>query len=676
VVCVNADQTPTFRRDVGQEFFRDRYSIGVWFWEIAEFPDSLHAAFGAIDEVWAASDFVRDAIAGATSKPVFTMPLPVRFPDPPDLSREELALPEDYLFLFSFDFLSVFERKNPLGLLDAFTRAFQPGEGPVLVLKSINGDKKLHELERLRAAAEERPDVLVRDGYLSVEKKNALAAACDCYVSLHRSEGFGLTMAEAMAYGKPVIATGYSGNLAFMTEANSYLVPYRLGRIPPGCDPYPADVEWAEPDIDEAARLMRRVWEDREEASERGRAARVSIEQERSPERMGQWADERLAEIRREYGTVPRRKPLIAEIGGRVAGVRRTARRAVPAPSGRPELEAARADGSPLERARTFMSRGPTNAWRAPSPRLGSMGVLSRRVLHRILQPYIVRQRELETAVVDALIKADEDSQAQREMFTALRTQVQALGAQFDARGAELDAVVAELTAVPYAAEPALLRTRGRDGGEQIGYRGSDGAAGGAGVYRGFEEIFRGPEDFIRERQRPYLNVLARHAPVLDVGCGRGELLDLLAEAGVPARGIDIDPEMVARSREKGHDVELAEARAYLSTLSDGSLGAVFSAQVIEHLDYEALVSFFALAREKVAPGGLFVAETVNPHSIQAFKAFWVDPTHRGPIFPEVAVALCRLHGYGEARVVFPNGTGDLERDRRAEGEYAVVATR
>ncbi len=226
VVCVNADQTLTFRRDMGSSFFGGRYTIGVWFWEIAEFPSFMHYAFSAVDEVWVASDFVREAVSAATSKPVLTVPVPLRMPEPPALQRDHFGLPEEYLFLFSYDLMSVLERKNPLGLLDAFTRAFAPGEGPVLLLKSINGDKKPSDLERVRDAASARPDVIVRDGYLSAEEKDALTAGCDCYVSLHRSEGLGLTMAEAMACGKPVIATAYSGNLNFMTPESSYLVPY------------------------------------------------------------------------------------------------------------------------------------------------------------------------------------------------------------------------------------------------------------------------------------------------------------------------------------------------------------------------------------------------------------------------------------------------------------------
>ena len=144
------------------------------------------------------------------------------------------------MFLFVFDFFSVLERKNPLGLIEAFTRAFRPGEGPMLVIKTINGDSQRSTISK-RCAPRRRAgrDILVIDEYYSAEEKNALLGLCDCYVSLHRSEGLGLTMAEAMGLGKPVIATGYSGNLDFMTPENSYLVDYMMGAVPADCDPYP-----------------------------------------------------------------------------------------------------------------------------------------------------------------------------------------------------------------------------------------------------------------------------------------------------------------------------------------------------------------------------------------------------------------------------------------------------
>jgi cyclopropane fatty-acyl-phospholipid synthase-like methyltransferase len=162
---------------------------------------------------------------------------------------------------------------------------------------------------------------------------------------------------------------------------------------------------------------------------------------------------------------------------------------------------------------------------------------------------------------------------------------------------------------------------------------------------------------------------------VLDVGCGRGELLDLLRAAEIPASGVDSDAGMVAHCRAKGHTVELADASDHLERLEDGSLGAIVALQVVEHMPYHSLDRFFDLTRRKLGPGGLFLFETVNPHSIRALKAFWVDPTHQHPVFPEVALALCRLHGFAAARVAFPNGAGALERDLVDQSEYAVLAT-
>jgi 2-polyprenyl-3-methyl-5-hydroxy-6-metoxy-1,4-benzoquinol methylase len=194
------------------------------------------------------------------------------------------------------------------------------------------------------------------------------------------------------------------------------------------------------------------------------------------------------------------------------------------------------------------------------------------------------------------------------------------------------------------------------------------------GIYLRFENIFRGSEDFIRERQRAYVSLVHGHEPVLDVGCGRGEFLELLAEAGIDGRGVDVSPAMVAHARRKGLWVEEADANGFLQRQDDGSFGTVFSAQVIEHMRYEELLKFLALALAKLRPGGLLISETVNPHSLPALKMFRVDLTHVSPIFPEVAVTLARLTGFVECRVFYPNGGGDAEEDRRGQGEYALVA--
>jgi 2-polyprenyl-3-methyl-5-hydroxy-6-metoxy-1,4-benzoquinol methylase len=206
-----------------------------------------------------------------------------------------------------------------------------------------------------------------------------------------------------------------------------------------------------------------------------------------------------------------------------------------------------------------------------------------------------------------------------------------------------------------------------------LGFRGrrtDDGQA-----YAGFEDIFRGPESLIAGRMRVYVPLLKRHGRVLDIGCGRGEMLDLLRDAGVPAAGIDLDEDMVARCRGKGHAVERRDAISYLREQRDGSIPAIFTAQMVEHLPYEELMSFLHLSRAKLAPGGQLIFETVNPHAIEAFKSFWTDLTHQRPIFPEVAVAWCWLWGFDQAYVFFPHGSGELEKDRQRQGEYAVVAT-
>jgi glycosyltransferase involved in cell wall biosynthesis len=150
----------------------------------------------------------------------------------------------------------------------------------------------------LQAAAGDRPDIRVVEGYVSAAEKNAMIAACDCYVSLHRSEGYGLTMAEAMAYGKPVIATRYSGNLEFMDDSNSYLVPFLLAPIPRRCGPYPAGERWAEPDVAAAAKLMRRVYERRDEALKVGRKARSTLVEHDTIGRTASFISCRLAQIR------------------------------------------------------------------------------------------------------------------------------------------------------------------------------------------------------------------------------------------------------------------------------------------------------------------------------------------------------------------------------------------
>ncbi len=383
VVCVNADQLPVFAEDVGSDFFRDRYSIGVWFWEAPTFPVAMHGAFDWVDEVWVASEYVADAISGVTSKPVRIFPLPVEVPAEPHVAVERpLGLPDSFMFFFSFDFLSVFERKNPLAIISAFTSAFADGEGPILVIKSINGDRDPRHLQELKNASSSRQDIHIVDTYLSSEERNALMASCDCYVSLHRSEGFGFTMAEAMAAGKPVIATAHGGNTTFMTAENSVLVPFELISIPAHAKPYPIDGVWADPDVEVAADFMRRVYRDPDSFEAIRIRAREDIQRHHSPTATGEFMRARLEKIR------------VARAVERVYGLDLSDRAARRAPA--------------LVRAEAALAGGVGHQF-VGKPDRGRPITFVRRVLRRILWPFLAGQNEIDRTLIDVL--RDLDSQ-------------------------------------------------------------------------------------------------------------------------------------------------------------------------------------------------------------------------------------------------------------------------
>lgn len=237
----------------------------------------------------------------------------------------------------------------------------------------------------------------------------------------------------------------------------------------------------------------------------------------------------------------------------------------------------------------------------------------------------------------------------------------------------QLALVQAELDAAPYLAD-SPFETMGSPVGEVLGYRSAASLAHGESGYVDFEEIFRGPAQRVAESQRPYLELVREHQPVLDLGCGRGEFLALLAGEGIAAAGVDSDPGMVQRCRTLGVEVTLADANEHLEGLADASLGTVFSAQLIEHLPYAELQRMLGLAKLKLRAGGLLIAETVNPHRVSSLKTFWVDLTHQHPIFPEVALALAAIAGFESAYVFAPNFES-FERGRSQAPAYALVAT-
>ncbi len=272
---------------------------------------------------------------------------------------------------------------------------------------------------------------------------------------------------------------------------------------------------------------------------------------------------------------------------------------------------------------------------------------------------------------------AEQLSRAVAEQAAALAEQAGGLDAgvrELEHRLGPLEILARQIQAVPEPGGVGLERFEVAEAGSVIGYRHATSPVSAEDDYVAFEDVFRLSEDVIRERQRPYLSLLGGRQPVLDAGCGRGEFLELLRGAGVPARGVDLDPGMVARARGKGVDVEQGDLVAHLERLADGSLGVVFAAQVVEHLPYSELLAFLRLACQKLQPGGLLIAETVNPHAPGTLKSFWTDPTHQHPLFPEVLLTLCRDVGFASAYIFHPGGTGDVDADRLERGDYAIVA--
>jgi glycosyltransferase involved in cell wall biosynthesis len=220
-----------------------------------------------------------------------------------EVRREDFRLPpETCVFLFMFDMCSDFRRKNPLAVMQAFRQAFKETDKVALIMKLVRGAADPENLERLRNA-DDGNQMFVVDEFTTRGKAYGYIAMSDCVVSLHRSEGFGLLMAEAMLLGKPVIATNYSGNTAFMNRENSMLVDYKLTTIEESGAIYKAGNRWAEPSVEQAAKYMRQVYEDREAAKALGARAKADAERLLSPQAAGERMKARLLEFWRERGS-------------------------------------------------------------------------------------------------------------------------------------------------------------------------------------------------------------------------------------------------------------------------------------------------------------------------------------------------------------------------------------
>lgn len=273
------------------------YRIGYWYWELDTIPQSWLGQASQLDEIWTATRFVGDALRSRIKLPVHEIMPGFELPSITPRSRAYFGLPEtQYLFLFTFHMMSIMERKNPLGLIAAFRLAFPADPSVGLVLKMSYGDKHPESLKQIKEAAR-GSNITIIDAIYTQNEVMALMQTCDAYVSLHRSEGYGLTMLEAMLLGKPVVATGYSGNLDFMTPETGLLVDYELVKLERAFGPYEVGTQWAEPSVQHAAECMRQVHAKPDWSRAMGQRAKADLETRLSYKAAGQRMAERLAAI-------------------------------------------------------------------------------------------------------------------------------------------------------------------------------------------------------------------------------------------------------------------------------------------------------------------------------------------------------------------------------------------
>jgi glycosyltransferase involved in cell wall biosynthesis len=295
---VNADQLPQVVAHMAPRLRPGAVRINIPFWELSRYPDSWLPGLMETDEIWAPSRFIARALESRLGKKVIYMPVALELTPPAPMPRARFNLPEGgFLFFFAFDFLSFIERKNPGAAIAAFREAFPQRGQAGLVLKCMNGAMAPDKLARFREHLADDPDIFLIDDTLSRNDTLALIASTDAIVSLHRSEGLGLLIGEAMLLGKPVIATDYSASQDLLSEATGYPVKFRLVPVRDGEYPFAEGQIWAEPDISHAATLMRTLCRDPAQAAPLVHRAREHMREQFSYENVGRLQAQRLRDI-------------------------------------------------------------------------------------------------------------------------------------------------------------------------------------------------------------------------------------------------------------------------------------------------------------------------------------------------------------------------------------------
>lgn len=296
---INAEQMPLAYIHFGKSVFDGHFNIGYWHWELPDFPDEWCNSFKLVQEIWVPTNFVRDSISSKSPVPVVRIPHSIEVNYDAKVNREFFELPgKPFLFLSMYDTNSYQERKNPQAAINAFERAFGKDDVSAgLVIKVINSESNPIGMEKLKQKIQGNKNIYLITDFMSRNEVNALINSVDCFVSLHRSEGFGLGLAEAMYLGKPVIGTNWSGNTDFMNEENSCVVDYTLIKVGKDYGPYKADQVWADPYIEQVAHFMQRIVTDREWRETIAMKGQETIRGSFSPQVVGGMIKQRLTKL-------------------------------------------------------------------------------------------------------------------------------------------------------------------------------------------------------------------------------------------------------------------------------------------------------------------------------------------------------------------------------------------
>ncbi|MCQ9154138.1 glycosyltransferase [Acidomonas methanolica] len=277
LAAVNAPWLPAALLGAPRDLLAGRRVIGFWAWELSVAPPSWRDGAKFVHEIWASSAFAAAAFEPLAPGRVRSVPLPLAALDMPvEGERADFDLPDGvFTVTVIFNLASSMERKNPLGAIAAFRAAFGASRDHLLVMKLTGAEAYGQDLARIAEAAA-GANVRLITGTWTEPRLRGLIRASDVVLSLHRSEGFGLVPATALLLGRPVVATGWSGNLDFMTDESSALVPYRLvpARDPRGTYDLPG-ARWAEPDVEAAADWLRRLADDAERRARLGHAGQA-----------------------------------------------------------------------------------------------------------------------------------------------------------------------------------------------------------------------------------------------------------------------------------------------------------------------------------------------------------------------------------------------------------------